>query len=120
VDDAMLEACCLAHQGAVSEYKQEWQAKRYMVGDKMFALLGGDKTGKPLITLKLDPFEGELLRRQYQDIVPGYYMNKLHWNSVYLQGAVPDEVLRGMISKSYRIVFGSLSKRAREEALRLQ
>ena len=117
VDDADLKAYCLTHKGAVSEFKQEWQASRYMVGSKMFALQGGDKTGKPLITLKLEPLEGEILRQRYPDIVPGYYMNKLHWNSVYLEGSVPDEVLRGMITKSYHLILGQLPKKLREEIL---
>lgn len=117
MDDMSLQAYCLAHKGAVSEFKQEWQASRYMVGSKIFALQGGDKTGKPLITLKLEPLEGEILRQRFPDIVPGYYMNKLHWNSVYLQGAVPGEVLRGMITMSYQLILGQLPKKLREEIL---
>ena len=117
MDDLSLQAYCLAHKGAVSEFKQEWQATRYMVGNKMFALQGGDKTGKPLITLKLEPLEGEILRQRFPDIVPGYYMNKLHWNSVYLHGDVPGEVLRGMITKSYQLILGQLPKKLREEIL---
>lgn len=68
-----LDEYCLAQVGATKEYKPEWDATRYMVDGKMFALWGGDKAGKPIITLKLDPVEGDMLRQQYKDIVPGYY-----------------------------------------------
>ena len=52
------------------------------------------------ITCKLDPAEGEFLRRQYEDIIPGYYMNKVHWNSVKAEGNVPDALLREMLKNS--------------------
>jgi predicted DNA-binding protein (MmcQ/YjbR family) len=70
-----LDEYCLNQAGAVKEYKTEWEATRYMAGGKMFALCGGDKDGKPIITLKLNPAFGEMLRRQYKDITPGYHMN---------------------------------------------
>lgn len=78
-----------------------------------------DATGKPVyITLKLDPAEGEFFRQQYADIIPGYYMNKVHWNSVRADGAVPDELLREMLEKSYRLVLGGLSKKKQRELLK--
>jgi len=52
---------------------------------------------------------------QFDDIRPGYYMNKLHWNSVDANGDVPDDVLRQMADESYRLVLGGLSKRAQRE-----
>jgi len=83
---------CLSHKGAEKDFKIEWDAVRYLIGGKMFALQGGDKQNKPIITLKCPLPVGYTLRREYPDIVPGYYMNKEHWNSVYLEGDVPDEV----------------------------
>ena len=97
------------------EYKAEWDAVRYMIGGKMFALLGTENTGRLVITLKLIPEEGRLLRSEYSEcIIPGYYMNKDHWNSTYLEGDVPDFVLKDMISKSYRIIFDSLPKKLKD------
>ena len=110
-----LDEYCLSKKGAAKEYKEEWQATRYMIGGKMFALQGADNTTRPVITLKLLPADGEFLRDQYGDIIPGYYMNKIHWNSVYLDGAVPDIVVRDMIDKSYAILFASLTKKAQKE-----
>ena len=77
-----------------------------------------DATGKPVyITCKLDPAEGDFLRRQYEDIIPGYYMNKVHWNSVKADGNVPDALLREMLEKSYQLVLGSFSKKKQRELL---
>ena len=110
-----LDAYCLAKKGAEKDFKAEWNATRYMIRGKMFAMQGGDKYGKPIITVKLEPLFGELLRKQYKDIVPGYYMNKDHWNSLYLDGDVPDDVLRDMLDKAYNILLASLSKKAQDE-----
>ena len=112
-----IDEYCLSKVGVEKDYKIEWQATRYMINDKMFAMQGGDKEGKPIITVKLEPMYGELLRSKYKDIVPGYYMNKEHWNSLYLEGSVPDEVLKDMLDRSYQIIFGSLSKRTQNKIL---
>ena len=110
-----LDAYCLAKKGVEKDFKPEWNATRYMIKGKMFAMQGGDKFGKPIITVKLEPLFGELLRKEYKDIVPGYYMNKVHWNSLYLEGNVPDAVLRDMLDKSYNILLVSFSKKIRDE-----
>lgn len=110
-----LDAYLCEKNACVKEYKEEWKSMRYLVGGKQFAYAGGDKEGKDIITLKLEPLHGEMLREQYEDIVPGYYANKLHWNSVYLDGAVPDDVLRDMIDESYQLVFASLTKKLQSE-----
>ena len=110
-----IDSYCLAKKGAEKDYKLEWQATRYMIRGKMFAMQGGDKYGKPIITVKLEPAFGSLLRQQYQDIVPGYYMNKEHWNSLYLDSDVPDEVLKDMLDKSYQILLNSFSQKVQKE-----
>ena len=71
------------------------------------------------INLKLEPAEGEFLRSQYEDIVPGYYSNKQHWNSVKPDGAVPDELLKDLLDKSYHLVLDSFPKKRRREILGL-
>jgi len=110
-----LDEYCMAKQGATKDYKEEWQATRYMLYGKMFALQGNDNTDRPVVTLKLIPAEGTMLRNQHKDIIAGYYMIKEHWNSVYLDGSVPDDFLRDMIDKSYAILFSSLPKKAQKE-----
>ncbi|HBC75538.1 MAG TPA: DNA-binding protein [Candidatus Wallbacteria bacterium] len=106
-----LEEYCLSKKGAVKEYKPEWEAFLYRVGGKMFAMAGEDGGKKPIISLKCEPMTAQLLRSQYSDVVPGYYMNKEHWNSVYLEGAVPAEALKQMIDMSYDLVLNSLTKK---------
>lgn len=110
----------LAKPGVTKDLQAEWNWIRYQLGGKMFAAVClDDATGKPVyITLKLDPAEGEFFRQQYVDIIPGYYMNKVHWNSVRADGAVPDELLREMLEKSYRLVLGGLSKKKQRELLK--
>ena len=65
--------------------------------------------------LKLEPLEGDFLRRQYEDIIPGYYMNKTHWNSIKADGNVPDDLLRDLLDKSCQIVLGNLSRKKQRE-----
>jgi len=112
-----LDEYCVSKKGAEKDFKVEWDATRYQIGGKMFALQGGDKDKKAIITLKCEPMFGQLLRGQYQHIIPGYYMNKEHWNSVYLDGDVPDDVLKQMIDMSYKLVLNSLSKKTQKEIM---
>ncbi len=112
-----LDEYCLSKKGVEKEYKLEWDATRYMINGKMFALQGGDKEGKPIITVKLNPIHSELLRSQYKDIIPGYYMNKEHWSSMYLEGEVPDQVLKKMLDEGYSLIFESLNKKLQKQIL---
>lgn len=112
-----MDAYCLSKKGAEKDFKIEWDATRYLIGGKMFALQGGDKEHKPIITLKCEPPFGQFLREQHRHIIPGYYMNKEHWNSVYLEGDVPDDVLKQMIDMSYELVLNSLSKKMQKQIM---
>jgi predicted DNA-binding protein (MmcQ/YjbR family) len=110
-----IEDYCLSKKGVIREYKVEWDAVRYMIKDKMFVLQGDDNKGNLIITVKLNPEFGELLRLKYEDIIPGYHMNKVHWNSLFLAGDVPDDVVKEMLDESYNLVFLSLSKKQQKE-----
>lgn len=113
-----LDCYLMEKTGVEKDLKKEWNWVRYQIGGKLFAALCLDEHDMPYyITLKLDPEEGDFLRRQYEDIVPGYYMNKTHWNSVKPDGAVPDELLKELLDKSYGLVLGSLSKKKQREIL---
>ena len=109
----------LAKPAVTKDLQTEWNWIRYKIRDKMFAAIClDDATGKAVyITLKLAPDEGEFLRQQYEDIISGYYMNKVHWNSIRADGSVPDDLLREMLEKSYRLVLGSFSKKKQKELL---
>ena len=105
---------CEQKPHCVHDFKVEWDAHRFMLCGKMFVMMGADKAGEPIITIKCTPASGEVLRAQYKDIVPGYYMNKLHWNSVYVKGSVPQQVVAAMIDEAYALVFGALSKKQQQ------
>ena len=110
-----LDEYILSKKGVIKEFKAEWNTYRYMLRDKMIGLYSTDKEGREVITLKCEPGFGEMLRENYDDIRPGYYMNKVHWNSVDLNGSAPDEILKQMADNSYELIFQSLSQKARKE-----
>jgi Uncharacterized protein conserved in bacteria len=109
-----IDEYCITKKGCEKDFKEEWGATRYMLCGKMFALRGENKSGNPIITLKLEPSYGAQLRMEYADITPGYYMNKLHWNSVLLDGTVPKPLLKEMIDESYQILLHSLPKKLQQ------
>lgn len=105
-------------KGVTKDLKEEWNWIRYLLGDKMFAVICLDDADKPCyITLKLEPTDGDFLRQQYEDIIPGYYMNKVHWNSVNPDGSVPDDLLKDMLDKSYELVLSKMSKKKQRELI---
>ncbi|MDL2293724.1 MmcQ/YjbR family DNA-binding protein [Ruminococcaceae bacterium OttesenSCG-928-D13] len=113
-----LDAYLLKQPATEKEFQPAWQAYKYLLRGKMYAYVGvDDRNGRPIVTLKLEPAYSELLRREYADIVPGYYMNKIHWSSVYLDGAVPRQVLADIAGAAHRTVLSSLSKKAQREIL---
>ena len=88
----------------------------FKVMGKMFALVGLDED--PLrINLKCEPDHAEVLRAIYPSVFPGYHMNKRHWNSVILDGSVPDEVILEMIDDSYTLVASGFKKSDRNRLL---
>ena len=111
-----LVAELLRWPGVTKDFKAEWNWTRYMVGGKLFcAICHDDAGGDVYITVKLEPLRGEFLRGQFADVIPGYYMNKTHWNSINPDGQVPDDILRDMLDKSYALVLGGLSKKMQRE-----
>ena len=113
-----IDGYIMGKPGATKDFQPEWKWIRYQIGGKMFAAICLDDHDQPYyITLKLEPLEGDFWRKQYDDIIPGYYMNKTHWNSIKADGAVPDDILRELLDKAYKIVFGSLSKKKQKEIL---
>lgn len=113
-----LDELLLEQAGTEKAFQPAWQAYKYLLGGKMYAYIGiNDKNGRPIITLKLEPAFSDMLRREYDDIVPGYYMNKLHWSTVYLDGAIPQEMFADIVRASYNVMLSSLSKKAQREIL---
>jgi predicted DNA-binding protein (MmcQ/YjbR family) len=82
----------------------------FKVGGKMFALASLDAV-PPRVNLKCDPERALDLRDRYEEVQPGYHMNKKHWNTVELSGGVPEVELREMVDHSYDLVVARLPKR---------
>ena len=100
---------------ATDDYPFDEEVRVYRIGGKIFALTA-DKT--PLsVNLKCDPIYALELRALYTGIVPGYHMNKKHWNTIDLSEAsdVDAETVRELIDHSYEIVFGSLTRKLQRE-----
>lgn len=115
-----LDEYLLNKRGVTKDLQPDWNWTRYHVGGKMFAALCLNEKSEPYyINLKLEPMEGEFLRSQYEDIMPGYYSNKVHWNSVNPDGEVPDDLLKDLLDKSYRLVLNGFSKKKQREILAL-
>ena len=109
----------LSRPGAVEERPFGPDILVYKAMGKMFALVSW--TESPLrINLKCDPDEALLLRQLYPGaVIPGYHMNKRHWNTVILDGRVPDQEVEAMIDDSYALVVKGLRKADRAALERL-
>lgn len=77
----------------------------YKMGTKMFALIAEGKTPVRL-SLKCDPVLAQVLREKYDEIMPGYHLNKKHWNTLVLAGQLEWEEVQGLIRHSYELVTG--------------
>ncbi len=103
---------CLGKPGAIETFPFGDDVSVIKVGSKIFAMIGilGEQTR---ITLKCDPLRAEDYRRQYPAVIPGYYMNKRHWNTIEIDGSIPDTEIQAMIDHSYHLVVLSLPKNER-------
>ena len=88
----------------------------YKVCGKIFAIIDPDEFPS-FVNLKCDPERALELRDQYEAVRPGYHMNKKHWNSVYLDDSLPDELITELIDHSYTLVVKSLKTSDREKLL---
>lgn len=87
------------------------------IKSKMFATLSRDED-LPAINLKCDPVHAQELRDVFPSVSPGYHMNKKHWNTVILDGSLPEGEIQRMVDHSYSLVVRSL-KKAERQALEL-
>jgi predicted DNA-binding protein (MmcQ/YjbR family) len=76
---------------------------RHRANRKSFALIY-EREERLRVNLKCDPFEADFLRGVYKDLTPAYHMNKRHWNTITLDGDVPDDELCPMIERSYDLI----------------
>jgi len=115
MDGQALRRLCLRFAGSEETFPFGPENSVFKVGGKIFALsrLAGD----PLrVSVKCEPALAEELRAAHPAIIPGYHLNKRHWNTIVLDGSVPEQMIADMIEDSYDLVVSQLS-RARRLAL---
>jgi predicted DNA-binding protein (MmcQ/YjbR family) len=112
MDLEQLRAECLALKGTSEDMPFGEDMLAFRVMGKIF-LLTGINADPPAANMKCDPERAIELREMYSDIVPGYHMNKVHWNTVTLD-ALPTPFLQDLIRHSYDLVAASLKKAERE------
>ena len=108
-----LREYCLSFAGATESMPFDDNTLVFKVMNKMFALtiLEGDLS----VNLKCEPELALELRTKYSCVVPGYHMNKKHWNTVQINGSVPEVLVKEWISYSYDLVVKSLPKKIKDE-----
>jgi predicted DNA-binding protein (MmcQ/YjbR family) len=112
VNAKALRTCCLSHRDAVEDFPFGPEVSVFKVAGKMFALSALDRT--PLeVSLKCEPELAADLRNSYAAIRPGYHLNKRHWNTLTLDGSLPDRLVRDLIEDSYDLVVSALPRRTR-------
>ena len=108
-----LREFCLSLKDAEEKMPFDDHTLVYSVKGKMFCAT--DVNDYELINVKCKPDEAVLLREQYEDVIPGYYMNKNHWNSIRTNGKIPEKLIKEWIINSYQLVVAGLPKKLREE-----
>ena len=115
MDGKALRRICLGFTGSEETFPFGPENSVFKVGGKMFALARLD--GDPLrVSVKCEPPLAEELRAAHPAIIPGYHLNKRHWNTIVIDGSLPEAMIADMIEDSYDLVVSRLS-RARRRAL---
>ncbi|SMF52861.1 Predicted DNA-binding protein, MmcQ/YjbR family [Alteromonadaceae bacterium Bs31] len=117
MDENTLIAYALSLPEVSEDYPFGPQAQVFKVAGKMFALIGHTEwkgqENVAQVNLKCDPQEALMLRDVFEAVIPGYHMNKVHWNSVLLDGSIPAAEIERMVDKSYGLVVKGLKKAER-------
>lgn len=103
---------CLGKKGVTEDFPFDEETIVFKVMGKIFALADVDRFES--VNLKCDPELVPVLREQYPAVQPGYHMNKKHWNTVLMDGSVPDKLLHVWIDHSYDLVVKGLTKNQKE------
>ena len=113
---------CLSKKGVTEHFPFDEETLVFKVGGKMFCLssLNQWEKGTPSLNLKCDPDRAEELRAEYEAIIPGWHMSKIHWNTIAFNSDVSDKMMRELINHSYELVFNSLSKKIQAEINELE
>lgn len=94
-------------------HDQNWQLVRVTDNKKAF-LWTYERDGYLNLNVKVDPEWRDFFRNVYESVIPGYHLNKEHWNTIIIDGTIPDSEIKKMIEESYRIITDSPTKRIYE------
>ena len=102
MDIETLRDYCISKKDSKESFPFGVDTLVFKVKEKIFALVNLD--GNLSINLKCDPALAIDLRERYSSITPGYHMNKKHWNSILLDGSIPDKEVFSWIDHSYDLI----------------
>lgn len=109
-----LRSYCLAKKHVTESFPFDESTLVFKVAEKMFALTGLERL--PFgVNLKCNPEDAILLRERFAAVLPAYHMNKKHWNTIYLENDMNDELIKQYIDHSYDLVVKSLTKKIQKE-----
>ena len=112
MDRHELRELCLTFHGSSETFPFGWEWTVFKVAGKMFALTRSEP--HPLtVSLKCEPMLAEQLRAAHPAITAGSHLNKRHWNTIVLDGSLPDEMVADMVEDSYDLVVSKLSRALR-------
>lgn len=118
MDIESIRKFCLAKPEVTEDFPFNEDTLVFKVCGKIFLLASLDEI--PLrINLKCDPEKAVELRERYDSVLPGYHMNKTHWNTVIIDGYVPAREILNWIADSYLLVVNSLRKNEKERINKL-
>jgi predicted DNA-binding protein (MmcQ/YjbR family) len=104
---------CLEKRGVTESFPFDDTTLVFKVMGKMFALVNLDDD--PRLNLKCDPEQAIILRAHYDSVIPGYHMNKQHWNTIILDEIIGDSLIMEWIDDSYTLIVESLPKKLKQE-----
>jgi len=114
MDNNKLENIFLSKAGSSLDFPFGDDVSVFKVMNKMFGLFSLND-GIYHINLKCDPQDALAYRDIYECVIPGYHMNKKHWNTIIIDGSMPLEILEDMIEESYTLVVSKLTKKQKEQ-----
>lgn len=103
---------CISKPGVTEDTPFDEETLCFRVGGKIFAITSISEFVS--VNLKCDPERAVELRELHPEILPGFHMNKKHWNTILTNGNLPDSLLLELVDHSYELVYVSLPKKAKE------
>lgn len=113
MDIESLREYCIRKRGVTESFPFDQNTLVFKVGDKVFLLI--DLSDPVSFNAKCNPERAISLREEYQEVKPGYHMNKVHWNTVSITGRLTEKQLHDLIDHSYELVYSGLSKKSQEQ-----